>query len=627
MTIMTARIRIGLRRPLFFSIALALSSLPGLAQTCAVDWNSVDQRIDGFGACSAFSTGNITWTTAQADMFFSTNTGTGTAKSGSHFTFTGIGLSLLRNQIQPPANASGIAFANANEINLMQLAQTRGAKVWSAPWTPPNFCKDTNSPNGGNYLGSGGNLTNRLYARELAGYVATMKSTYGVNIYAISIQNEPENSTVYASCVWTPGQYHDFVTNLYPALVASNAASTLIMLPEDEHWETNYYTPAMDDPAVAADVGIIANHNYDPNGNAISTNTPVALNPYGKALWETEVSSTDAFDGSITNAVNWALRIHLFLTVAQANAWHYWWLIALGADNEGLTDDNYVPCKRMYALGQFSRFVRPNYYRMDAAGTGNVLISAYQNSSSSNFVIVAINTNTSTTVSQTFDLTNFPGAVSSVTPWITSATLSLSNQPPVVVSNAVFSYTLPALSVVTFVGQAVRPTNSPPVLTPVADQTIGAGQTLLVTNVVSDPDFPPQVLTFSLMSGPGAINATNGTYVWRPPVSFAKTTNPVTINVADNGTPSLSATGSFKVIVDPLILPSLGAISISGGQVTLLVDGPLGPDYTVLTATNLSGPTNLWQKWLTTNAPVPPLSLVDTNSSYPMRFYRIQIGP
>ena len=65
----------------------------------------------------------------------------------------------------------------------------------------------------------------------------------------------------------------------------------------------------------------------------------------------------------------WAWRIHLFLTAAQANAWHYWWLISSSGntDNEGLTDNHRGnPAKRMYALGQWSRFVRPGYYRIDA---------------------------------------------------------------------------------------------------------------------------------------------------------------------------------------------------------------------------------------------------------------------
>ena len=42
----------------------------GSASTnCVVDWNDVHQRIDGFGASSAWGS---TWTTTQADLFFST---------------------------------------------------------------------------------------------------------------------------------------------------------------------------------------------------------------------------------------------------------------------------------------------------------------------------------------------------------------------------------------------------------------------------------------------------------------------------------------------------------------------------------------------------------------------------
>lgn len=692
------------------------------AQTCTVDWNNVHQRIDGFGASSAFT--GFTWTTNQADMFFTTNNGTARAKNGTNFTFTGIGLSLLRNQIQPAASTNGIAFANANEIALMQYAQARGARVWSAPWSPPVFCKNTNTLNGGSYNGTGGNSTNQLYARELAGYVVNMKNTYGVNIYALSIQNEPDVSTSYASCLWNDQQFHDFVTNLYPAMVASNVASTLIMLPEDEHWAATYYTTAMSDPNVAADVGIVADHNYDgPNFQTGSTTPPAALDSYGKALWETEVSTGDSPDGSISNAVYWAQRIHLFFTVAQANAWHYWWLINLNSDNEGLADNNYVPTRRMYAMGQFSRFVRPNFYRIDANTTGTALISAFNDAGSGRFAIIAINTNASTSIIQTFNLANFP-SVSSVTPWITSAAMSLSNQTTVAVSGGSFSYTLPALSVVTFVGQAasapVPPTlatvtnqiinaqqtlqitnvatdaNVPPntltfnllvgpvgatltplngtnavfawtppisdanttnpvavvvtdnqtllsatnnfnvvvnplpapVLMPVADQTVDAGVTLLVTNLVTDAYVPPLTLSFSLLSGPGGVGGATGIYSWRPLVNQAGTTNVVTVMVADSEVPSRNATNSFKVIVNPLSsLPTLSSINIGGGQVGLTVTGPQGPDYTVLTTTNLTEPLANWQVLMTTNSPAVPVLLHVPFVADPMRFYSIQIGP
>ncbi len=44
--------------------------------------------------------------------------------------------------------------------------------------------------------------------------------------------------------------------------------------------------------------------------------------------------------------------------------------------------------------------------------------------------------------------------------------------------------------------------NHAPALAPVSDQTLTAGQTLVVTNAATDPEVPPQTLTFSLLEGP-----------------------------------------------------------------------------------------------------------------------------
>jgi len=587
------------------------------AQTCTVDWNNVHQRIDGFGASSAFT--GFTWTTNLADMFFSTNNGTARSKNGTNFTFTGVGLSLLRSQIQPGG------FANANEITLMQYAQARGASIWSTPWSPQASFKNNNNTVGGTILSS----SYQAYANQLAGYVAKLKSTYSItNFYALSIQNEPDATVNYVSCYWNAQQFHDFVPYLYNALVASNVSSTRIMLPESENWPdySNLVVTAMSD-STSNMVGIVADHNYDgANGPATLTK-----NSYGKPLWETEVSTFDPQDGSISNGVYWAKRIYLFMTQAQVNAYHFWWLINLNTDNEGLTDNNYFPSKRMYTMGQYSRFVRPNYYRIDASTTGSALISAYQETNSGNFAIVAVN-NTSTAISQTFNLSNFP-SVSSVTPWITSATMSLSNQAPVGVAGSSFSYTLPAVSVVTFVGQVVNASSIPPTLTPVADRTINAGQTVLVTNTATDPNVPPQTLTFNLLNSPSgatltSLDATDSQFSWRAPVGQAGTTNLVTIEVTDTGT-LLSATNSFNVMVNPLSSqPTVDSINTAGGQVALTVSGPQGPDYTVLTSTNLAGPVGSWQVLLTTNSPVTPVTLVvPIVPTDPCRFYSIQIGP
>jgi glucuronoarabinoxylan endo-1,4-beta-xylanase len=420
---MCLTIRTGLS---FGLLALAMSSLSGRAQTCTVNWTNVYQRIDGFGASSAW---RGSWTSAQADMFFSTN--------------TGIGLSLLRNHITAASSPSASAIPTTSEWSIMQMARDRGALVWSAPWTPANKLKDNTNSVGGNFLSA----SNQAYASQLANYVLNMKTNYGVNLCAISVQNEPDANVSYESCHWSAQQFHDFVPYLYNALVAKGVGFTKIIIPEDEFWETSLYTTAMSDSSVAADVGIIANHNYDNTGHP-----GVAIPAYGKALWETEVMTTDAFDGSIANAMTWAARIHQFMTVVQVNAWHYWWLISQNADNEGLTDTSGNPAKRMYVLGQWSRFVRPNFYRIGATNTGVALISAYKDPNATNFAIVAVN-NTSSAITQTFNLTNF--SATSVTPWMTTSSLSLANQTPVTVSSSSFTYTLPAMSVVTFVGQGV----------------------------------------------------------------------------------------------------------------------------------------------------------------------------
>ncbi len=151
----------------------------------------------------------------------------------------------------------------------------------------------------------------------------------------------------------------------------------------------------------------------------------------------------------------------------------------------------------------------------------------------------------------------------------------------------------------------------------------------MITNAATDPGVPPQTLTFSLLNAPNgtgltSLDASNALFTWRPPVSKANTTNLVTVKVADDGTPSLSATNSFNVIVNPLTEPILSSVSVSGGQVSFMVNGPAGPDYMLWTSTNLID----WQVLLTTNSPALPITLLDTNLvDASARFYRIQLGP
>jgi hypothetical protein len=379
----------------------------------------------------------------------------------------------------------------------------------------------------------------------------------------------------------------------------------------------------LDDPNTVGDVGIIANHDYVANNAVGDQTTPAALSTSGQALWETEVALLSGSDGNIDNGVYYGQRIYEYMTQAQANAYHYWWLVASGDDNEGLLNTSAAVTKRLFVFGQYSRFVRPNYYRIDATSSqASSLISAYKDSASPNFAIVVVNTNAATNVIQTFNLANF--TATTVTPWITSSATNLAPLTPVSITNGSFTYTIPEYSVVTFVGTAN--TNSPPTIGAVPNQTVNVGVTLLITNTASASDVPPNTLSFSpanTFPTGATVNSSSGIFSWRPMVSQANTTNVIEVQVTDNDSSDLSATNNFSVVVNAVTNPVITGMSLSPGQVNLTVNGPQGPDYTLLTSSNLFN----WSVLYETSSPAIPFTISDTNLNQPARFYMFQIGP
>ena len=169
------------------------------------------------------------------------------------------------------------------------------------------------------------------------------------------------------------------------------------------------------------------------------------------------------------------------------------------------------------------------------------------------------------------------------------------------------------------------PTNTPPTLAAITNRTVNVGQTVVFTANATDTNQPPQTLTFSLLAGAtnATLNTNSGAFSFRPLVTQANSTNNFTLKVSDNGTPSLSATQSFAVVVNPLVAPTVSNVSVADGQFSFSVSGQSGPDYAVETSTNLTQ----WSTVLITNSPALPFLWTDTNSAAPMRFYRIKLGP
>jgi len=167
---------------------------------------------------------------------------------------------------------------------------------------------------------------------------------------------------------------------------------------------------------------------------------------------------------------------------------------------------------------------------------------------------------------------------------------------------------------------------SAPTLAPVGDFTVNVGVAVNFTNSASDSDLPPQTLTFTLLSGPGGatLGSASGVFNFRPSVAQAGTSNYIMMKVADNASPSLSATQSFAVIVNPLGPVTLVTGSYTGGQFNSSVSGDTGPDYAIRATTNFVD----WETIFSTNSPAMPFNWSDTNANlYPSRFYQVILGP
>lgn len=174
----------------------------------------------------------------------------------------------------------------------------------------------------------------------------------------------------------------------------------------------------------------------------------------------------------------------------------------------------------------------------------------------------------------------------------------------------------------------VLATNDPPFIAAISNRTLLAGGTFSLSIPASDPDVPPQPLTFSLLSGPGgaSLNATSGMFQWRPTLSQVGYQTQVRVKVRDNGIPNLSATQSFQLTVAAPAPPVLRPFAVSNGQFHLVITGDSGPDYTVQAATNLANP--IWVGLLTNLSATPPFVFTDPLAPYfTQRYYRVLLGP
>jgi len=399
-------------------IALALYGTPAEAPPTSSTINAGTPRqvIDGFGAGTAFLDGGLDpLSQAQMDALY----GTGTNQ---------MGLSLLRVRITPTGGSSwNAAVANG------QKAVAHGARILASPWTPPAAMKS----NGALVHGS-------LLESEYANYVAHLNSftdtmeAGGAPVAVVSVQNEPDFDPDYEGCVWTAEQLRVFCRDFAGDLKVP------VMMPEAFGFNHALSDATLNDAAAAANMDYIGGHLY----GATIQDYPLARSK-GKPIWMTEYLENDQ---TIDSAIATAQQIQDCLTIGNMSAYIWWKTIG---NANGLLNATGVLQPRAYVMAQFSRFVRPGDRRIDVPSNDSALgVSAFLNAVGDKLTIIVVNP-TGAAVDHTFTLQG--GSTSSMTPWVTSATQSLAEQTAVPVDAGSFSFTVPAKTVITFVGAVTVP--------------------------------------------------------------------------------------------------------------------------------------------------------------------------
>ncbi|MBN1351401.1 T9SS type A sorting domain-containing protein [candidate division KSB1 bacterium] len=188
-------------------------------------------------------------------------------------------------------------------------------------------------------------------------------------------------------------------------------------------------------------------------------------------LVDPEGNSGRGRDLSIKTALDVARVIHYDLTILRASAWQWWTAVSPEDYKDGLIYTDYmnnpnshtiIESKLLWALGNYSRFIRPGSVRVKLSGANNkygLLGSAYLNENRSQLIVVLINMSTAE-----IPITLTINGVNSETSFVFTPSITSDSPGDDLKEDAQFSsdmpYNVPARSIVTLVSALDTSTSS-----------------------------------------------------------------------------------------------------------------------------------------------------------------------
>ena len=306
-----------------------------------------------------------------------------------------VGCNIMRLYIPIGKNAWSQSLATAKKAKQMGLI------VFASPWGQPSEWKTNGTSNAKNSDGTTGKLKRANwadYAKYLEDYVQYLRKN-GVELDAISIQNEPDWAATYAGCLWDASEIAEFVKTY------GRTISCKIMAPETLA-VSDSYANALNKSDVIDCFDIYGGHQYGGIQSAYKN-----LAKKGKEIWMTEYlinwneieNNTRNYDFS-KDFFNFFTAINTCM-LGDFNAWiHYAakrYYAMMGDGQRGTSSGSIT--KRGYIMAHFARFVT-GMTRIDATWSGSSLESSAYLSVTGDTVVAVMSNSGDEEVTLTVDL-------------------------------------------------------------------------------------------------------------------------------------------------------------------------------------------------------------------------------
>ena len=314
------------------------------AADCVIDTGTTYQTIRGFGGINHPEwAGDLT--SSQRETAF----GNGTNQ---------LGFTMLRVFVNPDKNQWSKAVPTA------KYASEHDVTVFASPWEPPSSLAESGNGKGKLHLPS---RNYGAYAQHLNDFGTYMKQN-GVNLYSISVQNEPDYAHDWT--YWSTDEATAFIADYGDKITSTRLMSpeSFQFSPDGASWISGgdggkrFYKKIMQNSKAMANCDVFGTHFY---GTTRDWMDYPDLEKCGKELWMTEVyvpnsdeKSSDRFPEALAVAEN----IHNGMTVSNLSA-YVWWYIRR---QYGPMNEDGSVSKRGAMMAQYSKWIRPGAVRIGA---------------------------------------------------------------------------------------------------------------------------------------------------------------------------------------------------------------------------------------------------------------------